>query len=583
MPARKSVVALVLLAVVSCAAETEDGGDETELQCPGSVVGEKHAYIGDLHVHTSWSMDAYVLGTRIGPAEAHEFARGQEVTLADGEKQSLRLPLDFVAVTDHAYSLGMMNLCYEPQFLNDSSCKEFRELSEMHEGGVNPGWDYVSCVARIPPVYPSPCDGRIADCESAEIDTWKRLTKIAKEADDPCKFTAFAGYEWTRTLGDFYSATHHRNIIFANNDVPETVISAVRYNTAAEMWAAIEELCFSRPECDALSIPHNMNMGLGTHFDINDEDSQLRATRARLERVVEVFQGKGNSECLNPDLLGDDPDPECNFEPRYGGQRYIPETQPEWRLMRSGYVRSALGRGLEAYSKSGKEKLNPLQFGFIGSTDTHNGTPGATDEDRHKGHHSFGDNTVAQRRGTLRGSGGLAGVWAEENTRAAIFAALKRRETFATSGTRLKVRFYQSWDEHDPCDGDDPVMDAVQGGEMEPGDDEPRFFTMAWMDRSPVARIDIVKGSYASGEVVEEIHSLDPVKAKNDDGLFCAVWKDDDYDGDTPAYWYARVLEEPSKRHSKYDCEALDDCAEVPEEDLMIQDRAWASPIWNHP
>jgi hypothetical protein len=586
------VVVAVACALMGCGANEEmdlvtsesamrgtAGGDR--LVCPGFVPGKKNPYFGDLHAHSSFSLDVYAFGVRNGPWKAYRFAKGDPVQLVNGSTKQLRAPLDFAAVTDHAETIGMMNLCTYPQYRNDRACRTFRYLSNQHPDGSNPAFKFMGSLALVPPRYPVQCRGRVPACRAGEQDSWRLLRQATQEANDPCRFSAFNGYEWTRTLGEDNNGHNHRNIIFANDDVPDMPIDAVRYNSLRKMWTAIEDECTSTGTCDALAIPHNPNLSRGWSFHTAWSTPEWMETRAKFERVVEMFQGKGNSECLNPGLHSATPDPGCTFENKYAGTI---DTQAAWNKQRRAYARSALNRGLRNYVEFG---VNPLVFGFIGSTDTHNGTPGATDEDTHRGHHGWGDLWIVKRqRGqrTRNNPGGLAGVWAEQNTRADIFAALKRRETFATSGTRLAVRFFQTWSPTNQCRLWIPEVDAAMGSRMLSLNQTPRFVVQAWMDRTPIERVDIIKGSYVDGQVVEQIFSFEANDPQNGDAFLCHTWEDEDYDPSVPTYWYARVLEKPTWRYSKHDCENKGNCAEVPPRlNRSIRERAWASPIWNLP
>ena len=256
----------------------------------------------------------------------------------------------------------------------------------------------------------------------------------------PCQFTSLVGYEWTYSVG----GTLHKNVIFATDQVPPAPLDSNAYPSQEALWHGLDQQCRGDAGCEALTIPHNSNLSNGLAFSL---PPGLEAQAARYQRLVEVFQHKGGSECFydaNPDAGA--PEPTCDFE--YAGGRAGNANQPE------SYVRYGLTQGLVR----GAAGVNPYMLGFIASTDDHNGLPGNTREDTWPGHAGRFDDTPALRLDPptiqdrlYRNPGGLAVAWAEQNTRPAIFAALRRRETYGTSGTRLLVRFYQTWSTDDPC------------------------------------------------------------------------------------------------------------------------------------
>ena len=352
-------------------------------------------------------------------------------------------------------------------------------------------------------------------------------------------FTTFVGYEWT---GNTDGNNLHRNVIYRNDQVPALPIGYFEANTPEKLWRQLQETCTA--PCEVLAIPHNSNQSNGQQFlPVNRDGGPLSAELAKLrvttEPLVEIIQAKGESECHTG--VGTE-DELCNFEklerrPLCAGDDSDGDcvrvcTGNDSNCMApNNYVRNALKLGLELERQL---DVNPYKLGFIGSTDTHNGTPGGTDETDYQGHHGFEDGTPARRALTpaikafspsrVKGSGGLAGVWAEQNTRAAIFAALKRRETFATSGTRITVRFFAGWDFPDKIDGS-----------------------------TDLAAVELK-----------------------------SQWRDPDFDAQQHAFYYLRVLENPSCRWSTR--EALREGNKpFKDVDLTIQERAWSSPIWYGP
>jgi hypothetical protein len=254
-----------------------------------------------------------------------------------------------------------------------------------------------------------------------------------------------------------------------------------------------------------------------------------------------------------------------------------------------GFVRWALGQGISLRATTGK---NPLQLGFVGATDDHDGVPGNTAEDTWPGHVARGDDTAVKRLAAAKpgiNPGAITGVWAEENTREAIFAALERRETYATSGPRLAVRTYQTWKDEDFCTGDFPANVLAQGGVPMGGtmSTPPAGVTGPWLvinvakDEHDIAEIDVIKGSYAGGKLTESVVKLAP----NSPSAPCVRWHDESFDGTAQIYYYVRVLEAPSPRWSHYDCLKQPSLAACKPGgiDVDIQERAWTSPIWSAP
>ena len=440
----------MVLALVGCSREepaekaaTDDAGP-TPAEAPELPRNARRdAYFGDLHVHTSYSIDSYIFGNRLTPRDAYKFARGEAVTLHGGASQKLRAPLDFAAVTDHAEGLEIFALCVDqqgnPQY-SSAFCEGIRNGDmEIYRQA------FVRLSQRPPPRF-EVCDGEGVDCQEASKGPWQEIQKIAQEFNEPGKFTALIGFEYSPTLVD--GGMLHRNVIFRGTAVTEDAMGVWDRDTQADFWDWLDHAC--REPCRALAIPHNSNYSWGFMFsDANDdgrayldEDWQRRA---KLEPLVEITQHKGASECAFG--LGTS-DEECGFE------HIFPSCKPGQvtGCNREGaFVRNALKRGLQLESEIG---LNPFKLGFIGSTDTHNSIPGSTDESTFLGHHANNDDTVEKRlRGGVRperpnhimNPGGLAGVWAESNSRGAIWDALYRKETFATSGTRVKVRFFGSF------------------------------------------------------------------------------------------------------------------------------------------
>ena len=600
---------------------------------------QRNLYFGDLHVHTTYSFDAHMFDVRTTPEEAYRFARGEPVALppldADGNgTRTIQIdrPLDFAAVTDHAEFLGEVQTCSVPgsPAYDSAACAGFR--AGGNENVINFGVKLaLDPTERDPDICGA--DGR--GCQTAAGEVWKRIQEAAAGAYDrsaQCGFTSFVAYEYSAATG---FSTLHRNVIFRNDRVPAPV-TYFEAGTPDELWQALDTTCKKKLHgCDALAIPHNPNESNGKMFYVESSgdlatDRKRAERRAAWEPLVEIYQHKGDSECMNGlgGFVGE-PDEACDFEksPRDPFEDCGDGTG-NGGVSRLGcysmrdFVRGALLTGLRESERIG---VNPFRLGIIASTDTHNGTPGAVAEDRFVGHRGLDDGTPALQLGS--GSltpggiqfspGGLAAVWAEENSRPALFDALRRREVYGTSGPRLAVRFFGGWTlPDDLCDRPDLVetgyRDGVpMGGELPArtdGADAPRFVVSALRDPGTAARpgvelqrVQIVKGWVDAGELHQQVFDI---AGNADDGAtvdeatctpsgggadsLCAVWRDPAFDAGQHAFYYARVLEDPSCRWSTYVCNRLaaadrpPACTD-PSVPKTIQERAWTSPIWYTP
>jgi len=537
----------------------------------------KRAYFGDLHVHTAFSYDAYRFGTRPEPDGAYASAVARD--------------LDFAAATDHAEMLGETYICTIPG---------------------TPGYDEEFCV-----VYRSGVDHEPADqlcrgdeapldpeaCQAASDTVWARSWAHTEAANDPCTFTAFHGYEYTRQdtgVGD--DSARHRNVVFRSDIVPSQVVSATDVPNLLNFWNRLKADCVSGDGCDVITIPHGSNLSDGQMFVAEDAkgvtfDTALLSERATMEPVVEIIQHQGSSEC-QPELSPSDE--ECGFE-------LIEESYTD--LEPGSYVREALKIGLAVERETG---VNPFRYGLVGGSDTHNATPGATDEATYEGNQANNDvNDLLSDRNITFNPGGLVGVWAPENTRDAIFDALVRREVFATSGTRLRVRFYAGWTQGTQVQADQicalgNVIERAEGWPngvpmggvlpVNPGTGAPLVVVLVAHDPAtgPLQEIQLVKGLVdgETGETSEEVVSL----AWSDVGAatMCAAWRDESFDPGAGVFYYTRAFALPSLRWHASRCQAagascgetpvlpegFETCCDVP---WTIRERAWSSPIWYHP
>jgi hypothetical protein len=545
-------------------------------------------------------------------------------------------PLDFAVVSDHAESLGEVHICHTPGLPGHDSlvCRVHRRW---------PLFSYYIVNSRMfnerhPERYDFCGEGGRHCLEAAAIP-WKKIQEAAEEAYDrssACTFSTFVGYEWT---GNPDSNMIHRNVIFRNRSVPPAPTTFLDGGSAEALWQGLHSDCLDlQSGCDALAIPHNSNLSGGGLFltettegkPITRDDALARAA---LEPLVEVMQHKGDSECRLGGLAGASEDELCGFEKlpfAKMDQQALPFrwTAPPYL----SFVREALAEGLLQEERIG---ANPFKLGLIASTDTHMGTPGLVDEEGFPGHAAGGDTSqveIPKMPDALAfNPGGLAVLWAEENSRDALFEAMRRREAYGTSGPRMIVRFFGGWDYRGdmcqsgafaeqgyargvPMGGDLPAPPTQASGSSPSF--APTFAIWALRDpgtpakpAAPLQRVQIIKLWVEEGEVHERVYEVagDPENGADVDlatcrrrgpgfDSLCAVWRDSAFDPGQRALYYARVVENPSCRWSSYVCNAhAVDCSEpgsVPREleaccdpshPPTIQERAWTSPIWYTP
>ena len=583
---------------------------------------ERDVYFGDLHVHTVLSMDAYYLfGTRLGPEDAYRFARGEEVMFM-GEPIRRRRPLDFMAVTDHGQIIGSSMAMEDPDSALATSAVG-REWHANPSRGFRSGAGFRAWRAQTAGEVPG------FDIAPVSRSAWQRLIDAANTFYEPGRFTTFIGYEWTTdaSRGDGSGGPIHRNVIFRGDTAP-LPFSTLDSRRPEDLWSYLEE--HRSRGVEGLIIPHNGNMSNGIMYDWTDSDGrpidEAYARRRLLnEPLSEIAQMKGQSE-VHPALAPNDEFASFElFDQTFDGRR----SQPEGSTIRDAY-----GRGLVIEERAG---VNPYKVGVIGASDYHsalteegedvvygsksvNGFAAGTDVPRAHVESMFGlGDPEIPAGGTATGSGGLAGVWAAANTREAIYDALRRKETYATSGTRLSVRFFGGWDYADGLPGQADWIRAAyaagvpMGGDLPArpdGGGAPRFVVQAVkdpdganLDRAQIVKVwrdgdgyrdqvhdvalsDGRAADPATGAVPAVGNTVDLANATYTNTIgatqLAAVWEDPAFDPGVPAVYYLRVIEIPTPRWSLF--VALKFGWPHPSDRPMtIQERAWSSAIWYVP
>lgn len=661
-----ATIPLLLAMAASAGAQSLAFERSEERQPCANYTPTKRALFGDLHVHTSYSFDSYVSSQRNDPWGAYRYAKGEPITLADADagqtiKAQIQRPLDFTAVTDHAEFLGPINLCTaDPGTLAYwfPACIGTRsEYFPIQLLAAN-YWANLG-VADDAAVKSESFVCKLGDCDAGHRRAWQGIQRAAEEHYDRsanCEFTTFIGYEYTDAPN---LANLHRNVIFRNAEVTDTAIST--YDTGShnvpELWRQLRSQCLDNDNaCDVLAIPHNPNLSRGLMFP-DPASVEEAENRLALEPLVELVQHKAASECRFDRLLGRGvatEDELCDFEQAQADNlgmlgTVFGEIRTEDAAAvsiddfgRRNMVRNVLKDGLALEAKSG---INPFKLGFIGSTDTHSATPGGAEETNYVGHLGRRDSEYRNLQDHFYDNpGGLAVVYAEENSRDAIFAAMRRREAYATSGTRPQVRFFAAADlPENLCQAPDMLDQAYaagvpMGGELSAPPQSPVFLVNASKDPgtpqfpgTDLQRLQVIKGWLDDeGNTHERVYDV-AGSADNGAGVdpqscaptgaghrqLCTQWRDPDYDASQRAFYYVRVLENPSCRWSTRQCQSAgvnpfaSNCSEQaqaataelqdagaigeiferccldpvtqPFYTPTIQERAWTSPIWLNP
>ena len=629
---------------------------------------DRNPYYGDLHVHTKYSFDAYVFGVTASPDDAYRYAKGAAVKHPLGYEMKLREPLDFYAVTDHGFYMGMIQAYADTStdISQNDFAEPFHNLNRLDNLTVESAGERSNIFSSVlgatiikpyPDWHPNLLKAYFSrntqgDLRSFDYDihksAWADVARSANEHNDPGNFTTFIGYEFT-TSTDIEGGNLHRNVIFESSKAsirPWTRIDSIN---PEDLWTWQDRL--REKGVDTISMPHNSNGSNGQMFEMesfkgNALDVEYAEKRMRNEPLVEITQVKGTSE-THPLLSPDDEWADFEIMDVRVGSR-----PPTYSKPSGSYVREAYLNGLTLeFTKQG----NPYKFGLIGSSDTHVvassldesnywSKVGLLDGDpENRGSVPLKEENVARLEEYMRafnqpistvtleqgeyantgftqwGASGLAAAWAEENTRESLFAAFRRKETFATTGPRISVRFFGGYNLSSiDLNSESLVSEAyskgvTMGADLLNNDDQiPEFIVWALrdMNSAPLQRIQIIKGwiDMNSGRPKEKVFDVacsdglepDPITNRcpdngarvniNDCSITSnvgsselkTVWKDPEFKVDDKAFYYVRVLENPTCRWSTWDAIKS---GFKPREGLheTIQERAWSSPIWYIP
>jgi hypothetical protein len=587
-------------------------------------------YFGDTHLHTSFSMDAGAFGARIGPRDAYRFARGEEVTASSGQPVKLSRPLDFLVVADHSDNMGFFPDLFagKPELLADPTGRKWYDMIQAGRGG-EAAMEII--VAFSHGTFPKAL--LYLPGTRAYRGAWQETIGAAEQYNEPGRFTAFIGFEWTsNTDGN----NLHRNVIFrdggdkASQVEPFTVYPPLGSDNPRELWkwmTAYEK----KTDGNVLAIAHNGNLSSGTMFPIIESftgkpvDREYVEQRAKWERLYEATQTKGTGEAhpfLSPT------DEFANFE-LWDKGNLDGSIAKRKDMLEFEYARSALKNGLKLERELG---TNPYKFGLIGSSDAHTGLT-AMEEDNffgkttpqepspHRMTATFIDNakTGVKVMDWEVSASGYAAVWAKENTRASLWDAMQRKETYATTGTRMVVRFFGGWD-FDAKDAGSRMPAQVgytkgvpMGGDLgnAPAGKAPTFLVAALKDPigANLDRYQIVKGWLdKDGKLHEKVYDVSWSGSRRPDATtgkvpavgstvdvanatwtntigspeLVAVWKDPAFDPSQPAFYYGRVIEIPTPRWTAYDAKRFG-VTPRPGTAMTLTERAYTSPIWYTP
>jgi Protein of unknown function (DUF3604) len=630
-------VSTLLLTLGGCSKAPPDAQPaqpDTPTSAAGTVpAGDAHhpqqVFWGDQHVHTGWSADAGLAGATLGPEEAVRFARGELVKSSTGQNAQLHRPFDWIAVTDHSDGMGTINELQagNAEFLADPTAKRWYDM--MEKGGEESLTAKKEAVAAqatksLPKVFMEP---------KWMVSAWEKNVDIMEKYNEPGKFTAFIAYEWTSNGEDGQNL--HRNVIFrdnadkSRNTPPLTTFQSMvpgRAGTDPEsLWKWLTDW-EAKTGGKALAIPHNANMSNGwmfreARYDGTPLTKEWAESRARWEPLVEVYQYKGFGEA-HPKLSPSDEfltDSIWDTADLNGNAKKPGDINAE-------YAREALKNGLKLQGQLG---TNPFKFGMVSGTDTHNALSTGAEENNYYGKFAvsepspkrwnevYKEEQAGVRKDWTLTAAGLTGVWATANTREALWDAMKRKEAYASSGPRITIRFFGSFDFADADAGNDLVATGYakgvpMGGDLKaaPPGKSPAFLIAAGKDPegANLDRVQVIKGWLdADGKTHEKIfdvlwsndrkpgadgklppvgNTVDVATAKYTNSIGSAelrgVFKDPEFDTKQRAFYYARVIEIPTPRWTAYDAARFKVTMdkEVP---MIIQERAVTSPIWYEP
>jgi hypothetical protein len=583
---------------------------------------------GDTHLHTSFSMDAGAFGARLTPRDAYRFARGEQVTASSGQPAKLARPLDFLVVADHSDNMGFFPDLFsgKPEVLANPTGRKWYDMIQSGKG-ADAAIDIV--VAFSQGTFPK--DLMYFPGTRAYRSAWQETIAAAEQFNEAGRFTAFIGYEWTSNTG---GNNLHRNVIFRDNGdkasqvEPFTVYPPFGSDNPVELWKWMDAY-EKKTGGSVLAIAHNGNLSNGRMFPIVEEfgkriDREYVEQRAKWERLYEATQTKGDGEAhpfLSPN------DEFANFE-RWDFGNLDGSAAKTRDMLEFEYARSALKNGLKLEQTFG---TNPYKFGVIGSSDAHTGLA-AMEEDNFFGKttpqepspHRMTATFMSNPRTGVKimdwqvSSSGYAAVWANENTRASIWDAMQRRETYGTTGPRMVVRFFGGWDfetqdAHNRLPAQIGYTKGVpMGGDLNaaPAGKAPTFLVAALRDPigANLDRYQIIKGWLdKDGNVHEKIYDVawSGDRRPGGDGKLpsvgstvdvanatwtntigapelITVWKDPEFDPSQPAFYYGRVIEIPTPRWTAYDAKRYG-VQPLPGTAMTVTERAYTSPIWYTP
>jgi Protein of unknown function (DUF3604) len=585
---------------------------------------------GDTHLHTSFSMDAGAFGARVGPRDAYRFARGEEITASSGQPVKLSRPLDFLVVADHSDNMGFFPDLFagKPEMLAHPTGRKWYDMIQSGKGG-EAAMEII--VAFSQGTFPK--ELMYFPGTRAYKGAWQETIAAAEKYNEPGRFTAFIGYEWTSNTG---GNNLHRNVIFRDNGdkasqvEPFTVYPPFGSDNPRELWKWME--AYERKTGGSvLAIAHNGNLSNGRMFPLIESftgkpvDREYAESRAKWERLYEVTQTKGTGEA-HPVLSPTDEFAAFELWDKGNLDGSVAKTKD---MLEFEYARSAFKIGLMLEQELG---TNPYKFGLVGSSDAHTGLAAMEEE-------NFFGKTTAQEPSPHRltasfmnnpktgvkimdwevSSSGYAAVWATENTRASIWDAMRRKETYATTGPRMVVRFFGGWDftagdAHDRLPARVGYTKGVpMGGDLSdaPKGKAPTFLVAALKDPmgANLDRYQIVKGWLdKSGKLQEKVYDVAWSGGRKPDAKggklppvgntvdvananwtntigapeLIAVWRDPDFDASQPAFYYGRVIEIPTARWTAYDAKRFGN-KPLAGTTMTLQERAYTSPIWYTP